>query len=67
METVVEEHDHMKAQIEELVVEMVMVKKAIALGGGAPRDTHKVCIPEPKGFNGARDAKEIDNFIWGLE
>ena len=31
---------------------------------GAPP---KVCVPEPKEFGGARNAKELENFLWDME
>ena len=31
---------------------------------GAPQ---KVRVPEPKGFEGARNAKELENFLWDIE
>ena len=27
----------------------------------------KVRVPEPKGFGGARNAKELENFLWDME
>ena len=27
----------------------------------------KVCVPKPKGFGGARNAKELENFLWDME
>ena len=27
----------------------------------------KVKVPEPKPFNGARSAKDLDNFLWDME
>ena len=35
----------------------------VGQGGGAVR----VDVPKPVGFSGARSAKEVDNFLWGME
>ena len=44
---------------------------AVTQGAVAPAavatPTTKVRVPEPKSYCGARNAKEIDNFIWSLE
>ncbi|GFZ09643.1 hypothetical protein Acr_21g0002420 [Actinidia rufa] len=29
--------------------------------------SHKVKVPEPKSFGGARSAKELENFLWNME
>ena len=45
-----------------------ILKKAMAQSPptlpGAPQ---KVCVPEPKGFRGTRNAKELENFLWDME
>ena len=36
----------------------------------SPRTTNaapKVRFPEPKGFDGTRSAKELENFLWDME
>ncbi|KAI4353711.1 hypothetical protein L6164_002642 [Bauhinia variegata] len=42
-----------------------------AIGNSNPRDggleTRKVKFPEPRTFNGARDAKELENFLFDME
>ena len=49
-------------------VEISILKKVVAqcppTVSGAPS---KVCVPEPKGFGGARNAKELENFLWDME
>ena len=46
--------------------EISILKKAVAqspsMVSGPP---HKVRVPEPKGFGGARNAKELENFPMG--
>ena len=47
---------------------MVVLKKALLWT--SPRTTDaslKVRVPEPKGFDGTRSAKELENFLWDME
>ena len=48
--------------------EMGLLKRALAnppdRNDGA---TSKMKVPEPKAFNGARNAKELENFLWDME
>lgn len=57
----------MTAEIAELQAKIVVLEKAVANNGPAPREVLKVKIREPKCYNGARDAKELDNFLWQVE
>ena len=49
-------------------VEISILKKGVAqcppTVSGAPQ---KVRVPEPKGFGGARNAKEFENFLWDMD
>lgn len=57
----------MTAEIAEQQAKIVVLEKAVANNGPAPRGVPKVKIREPKCYNGARDAKELDNFLWQVE
>lgn len=46
---------------------MSMCKKAIARGAMNLLGTSKVEVPKPKPFDGKRDAKEVDNYLWHME
>jgi hypothetical protein len=60
----------LKAGLEETRADWAMCKRAVASGSVS---THTVSYsprieaPKPKEFDGKRDAKEIDNFLWHLE
>ncbi|GMP84440.1 hypothetical protein CsSME_00037971 [Camellia sinensis var. sinensis] len=63
------ERKALEARVASLEVELELCKKAIIAGNGgnvAPT-RKKVRAPEPKSYDGARDAREIDNFIWNME
>jgi len=57
--------------VKDLENEIVILKRALAnpqqsdRGDGAT--TSKVRVPEPKPFEGARNAKELENFLWDME
>ena len=48
--------------------DVAVLKKALLRT--SPRTTNvapKVRVPEPKGFDGTRSAKELENFLWDME
>lgn len=57
----------MRASIDAIQEDMVVCKRALAseasIGGGVSR----VDTPKPKGFDGNRDVKEVENFLWQME
>lgn len=57
-----------KEAVQNMGAEITILKKAVVQGpsivSGAPP---KVRVPEPKGFGGARNAKELENFLWDME
>lgn len=56
------------AQIQELRDELVLVKRAAIAGSLSGREGHsKLKIPEPKSYDGARVAKDLENFLWDME
>ena len=54
--------------LQELQEDVAVLKKALLQT--FPRTTEaapKVRVPEPKGFDGTRSAKELENFMWDME
>ena len=54
--------------LQTLQEDVAVLKKAVLRT--SPRTTDaspKVRVPEPKGFDGARSAKELENFLWDME
>ncbi|CAH9148831.1 unnamed protein product [Cuscuta epithymum] len=58
-----------ESENEILKTEIMILKKAIATGSrpGVDGSSSKVRVPEPKCFAGARNAKELENFLWDME
>ena len=47
---------------------MAVLKKVVLQTSPRTTDSSpKVRVPEPKGFDGARSAKELENFLWDME
>ncbi|KAK3038354.1 hypothetical protein RJ639_031450 [Escallonia herrerae] len=61
-----EQLDVVKVGVGEKRQETAMCKRAIA-GGAVVTHSPRVDAPKPKEFDGKRDAKELDNFIWHME
>ena len=49
--------------------EIVLLKRAVVQGTPSTSDLPpaKVRVPEPKPFGGARNAKDLENFLWDME
>ena len=69
-------HDRMRAMTEEfeerirsLEGEIVLLKRAVVQGTPSAADPppEKVRVPEPKTFGGARNTKDLENFLWDME
>ncbi|CAN1194169.1 hypothetical protein LINPERPRIM_LOCUS21659 [Linum perenne] len=54
-----------KEELENLKGDMSLCKRAMA--NGDVTATSKVDVPRPKSYGGSRNAKELENFLWGLE
>jgi len=55
-------------QLEEARGDLALCKKAVVIGPLAPAmEPRRIDIPKPKSFAGTRNAREVDNFLWGLE
>ena len=56
-------------QLEEMRTDLAMCKRALAATPTTPVfvEARRVDVPRPKSFAGTRNAREVDNFLWGLE
>ena len=52
---------------EELRQEVAIYKTALSARAMATHEAPRVEVPKPHTFNGQRDAKELDNFLWHME
>ena len=61
--------EELLGEIKKLKTELTLYKNAVIIGmmGDAPVAKPRIDVPKPKEFKGARDAREVDNFVWGLE
>ncbi|KAF7807858.1 Transposon Ty3-I Gag-Pol polyprotein [Senna tora] len=59
----------LKEELVRVTDELTLCKKVIAQGGHVEvtPTPSKLDIPKPKFYKGARNAKELDNFLWGME
>ncbi|KAK8316558.1 hypothetical protein V6Z12_A13G050900 [Gossypium hirsutum] len=58
----------LKEEIAELKGELTIYKVALGNGGlAAVTPKPSVDVPKPKEFKGTRSAREVDNFLWGVE
>ena len=54
--------------IQSMGAEITILKKVVPKFPFTVSDApSKVCVPEPKGFGGARNEKELENFWWDME
>ena len=54
--------------LQTLQEDVAMLKKAVLRTSPHTTDASlKVRVPEPKGFDGARSAKELENFLWDMD
>ena len=48
--------------------DVAVLKKTVLQGSSSgPKAPSKVRVPEPKGFNGNKNGKELENFLWDME
>ncbi|RVW19038.1 hypothetical protein CK203_095041 [Vitis vinifera] len=61
--------DEFKDTLRSYGEDVAVLKKAVLQGSSSGPDapSSKVRVPEPKGFNGNRNAKELENFLWDME
>ena len=55
------------AELEYLREEVVVLRKAMNGDNSSSHGVERVRLPEPKGFDGARESKTLENFIWDME
>ncbi|CAN1260507.1 Transposon Ty3-I Gag-Pol polyprotein [Linum perenne] len=56
-----------RAEMEELRSDMTLCKRAMAQGVISATPQVRVDVPRPKSYGGARNAKELENFLWSME
>ncbi|KAF2319762.1 hypothetical protein GH714_018609 [Hevea brasiliensis] len=58
-----------REKVDKLEEELVLCKTALVSGVGTSGVAHgaRVDAPRPKAYSGARNAREIDNFLWNVE
>ncbi|RVW30894.1 Transposon Tf2-12 polyprotein [Vitis vinifera] len=60
--------DDFKETLQSYGEDIAILKKAVLQGSASgPEAPSKVRVPELKGFNGNRNAKELENFLWDIE
>ena len=47
--------------------EVALIRRALNNSSTGDVAALKVKVPEPKSFNGSRNAKELENFLWDVE
>ncbi|VFQ95758.1 unnamed protein product [Cuscuta campestris] len=58
-----------QAENNSLKTELLILKQAVSATARTNMDVapSKIKVPEPKHFDGARNAKELENFLWDME
>ena len=59
--------DLVKENSKRLEDDINILKKAVATPQAMDEAPSKIKVPEPKAFNGGRNAKELENFLWDME
>ena len=74
LDAVTQKNTALEAMVVALREEMAELKRELSackavIGGGvlAAAPTHRVDVPKSKEFKGTRSAKDVDNFLWGME
>ncbi|CAL1414651.1 unnamed protein product [Linum trigynum] len=66
-EVVAAEVTSLKEEVAELKSEVTLVKRVMANGPAIAQPASNMEIPRPKSFQGSRNARELENFLWSLE
>lgn len=56
-----------RAEVESVKEDVILCKKAAVTGSVTILQGPKMEVPKPQKYHGKRDAREIDNFLWGVE
>ena len=56
-----------EARDQEIRQELAIYKTAVSARVMATHEAPRVEVPKPHTFNGKRDVKELDNFLWHME
>ncbi|WZZ33691.1 hypothetical protein YC2023_017092 [Brassica napus] len=68
MQALRDDIEGMKARFTAMEEDITLVKRASANAGAVGGTSFgKVELPKPNRFNGVRDAKEVENFLWQME
>ncbi|RVW78883.1 hypothetical protein CK203_043173 [Vitis vinifera] len=60
--------DDFKETLQSYGEDIAILKKAVLQGSASgSKAPSKLRVPEPKGFNGNRNTKELENFLWDIE
>lgn len=56
-------------KVDRLKIELALCKVTLAteIGTSIAAPTARIDAPKPKAYNGARNAKEMDNFLWNMD
>ncbi|KAL0361411.1 UNVERIFIED_CONTAM: hypothetical protein Sradi_3825600 [Sesamum radiatum] len=58
----------MRREMEQMSIQIGLLQCAVSNGPTIAQDTGaRLRVPEPKAYNGARDAKEVKNFLFDIE
>ncbi|KAL0414268.1 UNVERIFIED_CONTAM: hypothetical protein Sradi_1628500 [Sesamum radiatum] len=58
----------MRREMEQMSIQIGLLQRAVSNGPAVVQDTGaRLRIPEPNAYNGARDAKEVENFLFDIE
>lgn len=56
-----------RTEMGELTTKVNLLVRAVGTTPAATTEVAKVRIPEPRAYGGARDAKELENFLFDME
>ena len=60
--------DHFKSTLQSYGEDIVVLKNAVLQGSSSgSKSPPKIRVLEPKGFNGNKNAKQFENFLWGMK
>ena len=68
-QTPYQDMEDLKLEVEDLNGRVTVLTRAFGNGieGGGAFDSFKPHVPEPRAYGGARDTKELDNYLFNME